>query len=142
VFSPLLRRYAVTGLVAVAVLIGYVALHQSSSGPSAGGFAGRTSQGLPISFTVTPGSVNSITFTWQAVCADGQRHTNTILLGSATLAGGSFATGATLDTGASSSISGKIQGGTASGVLSRSGPSAFGTDCTDAGISWQAHRLG
>jgi hypothetical protein len=114
--------------------------HRTGSGASAGGFAGTTSQGLPISFTVTSGLVDSIMFSWRAVCADGQRHTNTIVLGSAPLAGGSFATSATLDTGAWSSISGKIQGGTASGVLSRSGPSAFGTDCTANGVTWQAHR--
>ena len=82
----MLRRYAVVGLVAVLVG-GYVALHQSPSGASAGRFAGTTPQGRPISFAVTSSSVNSIIFTWQAVCADGQRHTNTIVLGSAVLAG-------------------------------------------------------
>lgn len=139
--SNVLRRYSVVVLVAVLVG-GYVVLHDSSSGASAGSFAGTTNQGLPISFTVTSSSVASITFAWQAVCADRHTHANTIFLGSAPLAGGSFATGGTLNTGASSSISGKIQGDTASGVLSRSGPSVFGTDCTDSGVSWQAHRAG
>ena len=144
--SPiLLRRYAPVGLIALllaAFLGGYVALHRSSSDVSTGNFAGTTSQGLPISFTVTSNSVDSITFTWQALCADGQNHINTIVLGSAQLAAGRFATGGTLNTGASSSVSGKLQGDTASGVLSRSGPSVFGTDCTANGVAWQAHRVG
>jgi hypothetical protein len=139
--SILLRRYSVIGLVVVLVAA-YLALHHSSSGASAGSFAGTTSQGLPISFTVTSTSVNSISFTWRAVCADRRSHTNTIIFGSAPLAGGTFATGGTLDTGATSSVSGKIQGDNASGVLSRVGSSAFGTDCTDTGVSWQAHRVG
>jgi hypothetical protein len=139
--SSMLRRYSVVGLAVVAV-VAYLALHHSSSGASAGSFAGTTSQGLPISFTVTSSSVSAITFAWQAVCADGQSHTNTIILGTAPLAGGTFATNATLDTGASSSVSGKIQGDNASGVFSRSGSSAFGTDCTASGVSWQAHRVG
>lgn len=83
--SILLRRYAVIGLLVVLVG-GYVVLHQSSSGASAGSFAGTTAQGLPISFTVTSNAVDSIMFTWQAMCADGQTHTNTIVLGSASLA--------------------------------------------------------
>jgi hypothetical protein len=141
VLSILLRRYAVVGLVAVLVG-GYVALHRSSGASSAGSFAGTTSQGLPISFTVTSSSVDSIMFTWEAVCADAQSHTNSIVLGNTLLAGGTFATSGTLDTGASSSVSGKIQGDTAAGVFSRSGPSVFGTDCTDNGVSWRAHRVG
>ncbi len=115
----------------------------SASGPvGSGSYVGTTSQGLPISFIVTPTSVQSIQFGWQAICADGRSHSNTIILGSTPLASGAFAVSGTLDTGASSSVSGKVAGETASGTLSRSGPSAFGTNCTDTGVAWTAQRSG
>ena len=115
----------------------------SASGPvQTGSYVGATSQGLPISFTVTATSVQSIQFGWQATCADGQSHSNTILLGGTSIASGAFAASGTLDTGASSSVSGKVVGENASGTLSRSGPSAFGTNCTDTGVAWTARRSG
>jgi hypothetical protein len=107
-------------------------------------FVGRTSQGLPISFTVTSTSVESIEFAWRAVCSDGQTHSNTIALGSASLAFGNFSASGQLDTGAFSALSGHVSGRTATGELSRSGPSAFGTDCSATDIRWnaQAQALG
>ena len=107
-----------------------------------GNYAGTTSQGLPISFTVTPTAVESIQFGWRAICADGKSHTNTIALGTAQLASGSFTASGTLNTGASSSVSGTVVGSTASGSLSRTGPSAFGTDCADTGVAWHAQLSG
>jgi hypothetical protein len=108
---------------------------------ASGDYVGTTSQGLPISFTVTPTSVESIRFSWQAICADGQSHSNTIALGNTSINAGAFSVSGTLDTGAASSVSGNLVGDTASGDLSRSGPSDFGTDCTDTGVTWQAHLL-
>ncbi len=105
-------------------------------------FVGTTSQGLPISFTVTPTSVGSIRFVWRAVCSDDQTHSNTIILGSASITSGHFSTSGTLNTGASSAVSGEVRGRTATGHLSRSGPSAFGTDCAAAHVRWSAQALG
>ena len=105
-------------------------------------FVGTTSQGLPISFTVTPTSVESIQFAWRAVCSDGQTHSNTILLGSASITSGNFSASGTLNTGASSAVSGHVSGRTATGQLSRSGPSAFGTTCSATDVRWSAQALG
>ena len=105
-------------------------------------FAGTTSQGLPISFTVTPTSVASIEFAWRAVCSDNQTHSNTIILGSASITSGDFSASGKLNTGASSAVSGHVSGRTATGQLSRSGPSAFGTDCAAAHVKWSAQALG
>jgi len=113
--------------------------HSASSGVTAGDYVGSTSQGLPISFDITPAGVNSVQFEWRATCADGQVHTNEILLGSATLQSGSFLVGGTLNTGADAQVSGTVHGSAASGELSRSGPSAFGTNCLDSGVTWTAH---
>ena len=102
-------------------------------------FSGTTSQGLPISFSVTATSVNSLSFGWTALCADGQHHTNSIFGGDALLNQGSFSMGGTLNTGGTFQVDGVVNGTTAAGTLSRSGPSAFGTfDCTAAGVTWQA----
>jgi hypothetical protein len=109
---------------------------------ASGDYVGTTSQGLPISFTVTPTSVESIQFSWRAICADGKSHLNTIVLGSTSIKSGAFSASGTLDTGASSSVSGKVTGDTASGRLSRSGPSAFGTNCSDTGVTWHAYVSG
>ena len=107
-----------------------------------GSYSGSTSQGLPITFTVTPTSVESVDFAWTARCADGQKHTNEIELGNGTIHAGAFSVGGTLDTGALAQVQGTIQGDTASGQLSRSGPSAFGTNCVAAGVKWQARATG
>ncbi len=120
----------------------------SSSAPSAQAtslpreFVGTTSQGLPVSFTVTPTSVESIQFAWRAVCSDKQTHSNTIILGSAPLTEGSFAVSGRLNTGAASAVSGHVSGRTATGQLSRSGPSAFGVDCAAAHVRWRAQAIG
>ncbi len=105
-------------------------------------FVGTTSQGLPISFTVTPTSVESIQFAWRAVCSDNQTHSNTIILGSASITSGNFSASGQLNTGASSAVSGHISGRTAAGQLSRGGPSAFGTNCAAAHVRWSAQALG
>jgi hypothetical protein len=105
-------------------------------------FVGTTSQGLPISFTVTSTSVESIQFAWRALCSDGQTHSNTIALGGASIASGNFSASGRLDTGASSALSGHVSGRTATGQLSRSGPSAFGTNCSATDVRWSAQALG
>jgi len=110
----------------------------SSSAVSSGAFDGSTSQGLPISFFVTPSGVGSVQFEWRAKCDDGHTHTNEIVLGDGQLRSGAFSVGGTLNTGADAEVNGTVHGDTASGELSRSGPSAFGTDCLAAGISWHA----
>lgn len=113
---------------------------QATSSPR--DFVGTTSQGLPISFTVTSTSVESIQFAWRAVCSDGQTHSNTIVLGSASITSGNFSASGQLNTGASSALSGHVSGRTATGQLSRSGPSAFGTDCSAPDVRWNAQALG
>lgn len=110
------------------------------SGPMA--FSGTTSQGLPIDFSVRAGSVRSLSFDWTALCADGQHHTNSIFGGDAPLDMGNFSMGGTLNTGGTFQVDGIVNGTTASGTLSRSGPSAFGTfDCTASGVTWQAQAV-
>jgi hypothetical protein len=138
-----------TRLIATAIVIGAAVIAAairphggSSSGAAAGTYTGTTSQGLHISFAVTRSGVESVQFDWRATCADGQVHTNTIELGSGTLSAGRFAVGGTLDTGASAAVSGAVHGATASGQLSRSGPSAFGTDCLATGVTWHAQATG
>ncbi len=114
----------------------------SAPGTSARAYLGATSQGLPISFVVTPTSVDSLRFAWRATCADHQTHQNTILFPSTPITAGAFSASGTLNTGASSSVSGQVHGSAASGRLSRSGPSSFGTTCTDTGVTWTAHSTG
>jgi hypothetical protein len=116
-------------------------LKRASDAPqsSVTAFSGTTSQGLPINFSVTATSVRSLSFSWTALCADGQHHTNSIFGGDALLNQGSFSMGGTLNTGGTFQVDGVVNGTTASGTLSRSGPSAFGTfDCTASGVTWQA----
>jgi hypothetical protein len=105
-------------------------------------YLGATSQGLPISFVVTATSVDAIRFAWRATCADHQMHENTIVFRSTPIAAGAFSASGTLNTGAQSSVSGHVSGSSASGRLSRSGPSAFGTTCSATGVSWTAHAAG
>ena len=111
----------------------------ATTGFTTGPYGGSTSQGLPVSFNVTSTGIQSVEFTWRATCADGQTHTNTISLGGAAIQSGGFSLGGTLDTGAFAQVDGTVHGNSASGHLSRSGPSAFGTDCLAAGVTWQAH---
>ena len=103
------------------------------------GYSGTTSQGLPISFAATPRAVLTVSFDWRARCADGQVHTNTIRLGGAPIQNGSFVIDGTLTTGGVAHVEGTVKGGSASGHLSRSKGSAFGTNCVATGISWKAH---
>lgn len=128
-------------IILVAVVVGAATRlsHSANGGVTVGEYVGSTSQGLPISFAVTPAGVNSVQFQWRATCADGKVHTNEILLGGATLRSGSFLVGDTLNTGADAQVSGTVHGSTAFGQLSRSGPSAFGTNCLDTGVTWTAH---
>jgi hypothetical protein len=108
---------------------------QTSGGVS---YTGTTSQGLPISLAATSNAVLALRFGWRAHCEDGQIHSNTISLGSAPITDGSFTIDSTLETGGVAHVEGKIDGDTASGQLSRSKGSAFGTDCVATGIAWQA----
>lgn len=101
-------------------------------------FTGTTSQGLPISFTATSDTVLSLTFGWRANCADGQVRSNSIRIGGAPIRDGSFSFDSVLETGGVAQVEGKIEGGSASGTLSRSKGTAFGVDCTATGIAWQA----
>jgi hypothetical protein len=110
----------------------------TSGKPVAGNYAGLTSQGLPISFVVTPGAVGSVRFAWRARCADGEVHTNTIALGGARIHYGVFSTGGLLETGGIAHVDGKLEGSKASGVLSRRKGTAFGTNCRATGITWHA----
>jgi len=110
--------------------------------PAFTSFRGTTSQGLPIGFHVTPTQVVSLSFDWTAFCADGQHHSNSIFGGDAPLNQGNFSMGGTLNTGGTFQVDGVVNGTTAAGTLSRSGPSAFGTfDCTASGVTWQAQAL-
>jgi hypothetical protein len=114
----------------------------SSGGVPSGAqsFVGTTDQGQPISFTVLGSTVNSVRFGWTAKCDDGQVHSNTIALGSAPIADdGSFSVSGTLTTGGYGQVDGKIDGDNASGTLSRSKGSAFGTNCVASGVTWEAH---
>jgi hypothetical protein len=107
-----------------------------------GAYVGITRQRLPISFTVGTSSVQQVRFGWRARCADGIVHTNTISLGSASIVGSHFSVGpALLNTGGYASVSGRLVGNRAFGVLSRWGDSAFGTSCSARGVRWRA-RLG
>ncbi len=106
--------------------------------PVPGSYVGVTSQGLPISFVVTPGEVSSVRFAWRARCADGQVHTNTIALDRARIHYGVFSLGGLLETGGIAHVDGKLSGSEASGVLSRRRGTAFGTNCRATDITWHA----
>jgi hypothetical protein len=108
------------------------------SGPvQSGDYTGTTSQGQPVTFTVSGSTVTNIVYGWQANCDDGQSHTNSIAPGDATLNGSSFSVSSTLTTGASAQFAGTISGHSASGTFSRSGGSAFNTNCAASG-TWTA----
>lgn len=111
----------------------------SDSAPEAGTYAGTTSQGLPIAFSVTPdGDVAGLQFAWRARCEDGQVYVNTIVLPGGRVEDGSFQTGGGLETGGVAHVNGSFDGSDASGDLSRSRGTAFGVDCRLAGIEWSA----
>ena len=66
-------------LCALALTIPSPALAQTARPAfKVGTYAGTTSQGLPITFTVSRNAVLSIDFGWRARCADGRKHVNTI----------------------------------------------------------------
>jgi hypothetical protein len=106
--------------------------------PSSGAFSGTTSQGLPITLSVSGDYVLTVRFGWRARCEDGEIHTNTILLPGGPIRHGSFRVGGTLTTGGVAHVSGQLRRSTASGVLSRSHGSSFGVNCTATGIGWHA----
>ena len=111
----------------------------STTAPAPGSYTGVTSQGLPISFVVNASGVSNVRFGWSASCADGQVHANTIVLPGAGVRGGAFSVGGTLETGGVAHVDGTFDGSKASGTLSRSGGTAFGTDCSATGVHWHAH---
>jgi hypothetical protein len=110
----------------------------STTAPAPGSYVGTTSQGLPISFVVNSGAVSSVRFGWSASCADGQVHANTIVLAGTRVRDGAFSVGGTLETGGIAHVDGTFDGSKASGTLSRSGGTAFGTDCSATGVHWHA----
>ena len=112
---------------------------EGDSAPEAGSYAGTTSQGLPIGFSVSPeGDVLDVVFAWRARCEDGQVYVNTIVLPGGPVEDGSFETGGTLETGGVGHVSGSFDGSQVSGDLSRSRGTAFGVNCNLAGIEWSA----
>jgi hypothetical protein len=110
----------------------------SAGAPPEGRYIGQTSQGLPIGFTVTGTTVRDISFGWRAICDDGQVHANTIALPGGPLSYRGFASGGELETGGVAHVEGEFDGTEASGELSRSRGSAFGTNCRATGIEWSA----
>jgi hypothetical protein len=110
----------------------------SGGGPVQGHYAGETEQGLPISFVVSGTSVRELRFGWRARCEDGQVHTNTIALPGGGIHVRVFTSGGRLETGGIAHVAGEFDGERASGELSRSRGSAFGTNCRATGIGWSA----
>jgi Concanavalin A-like lectin/glucanases superfamily len=108
----------------------------------AGTYTGTTSQGLPIFLTAGRTAVKSIYFRWRVRCADGQTHTNAILVRGARVRRGRFSFSRTLDTGGSVIVTGRIGGVHAAGTLSRMGTSAFETECKAKRIRWHARASG
>jgi hypothetical protein len=102
-----------------------------------GSYSGSTGQDLPITLTVSQGAVDAVQFYWRATCADGMTYTNSIFLQHAPIVQGRFSFDRILTTGGRAQVSGEIVGTHASGTFSRSGGSAFGTDCT-ATDGWSA----
>lgn len=106
-----------------------------------GRYVGETGQGLPISFVVTGTAVHDVRFGWTARCDDGQVHTNSIALPGGEIRSGEFSSGGALETGGIADVEGSFDGPQASGELSRSQGSAFGTDCRATGITWSARLV-
>ena len=109
--------------------------------PREGRYAGRTAQGLPISFIVSGTTVRDLSFGWRATCEDGQVHTNTIALPGGGIHYSVFSSGGRLETGGIAHVQGKFDGEEFAGELSRSRGSAFGTNCRATGIKWSAEFL-
>jgi hypothetical protein len=110
----------------------------SAGPPPSGRYVGETSQGLPISFTVTGATVRELSFGWRATCDDGQVYANTIALPGGGIHYRVFSSGGRLETGGIAHVAGRFDGAQASGELSRSRGSAFGTNCRASGIGWSA----
>ena len=108
------------------------------TGSSPHAYAGTTEQGLPIAFVVSKGAVNEVRFGWRARCQDGQVHTNSIALAGGPIRDGAFRVSGVLETGGVAHVVGTVSGTTASGHLSRSKGSSFGTNCRATGIAWHA----
>jgi hypothetical protein len=113
----------------------------SATAPAEGRYLGETSQGLPISFVVTGTTVREVRFGWRAKCEDGRVHANTIALPGGGIHYGVFSTGGGLETGGIAQVAGRFDGEQASGELSRSRGSAFGTDCRATGVGWSADLI-
>lgn len=107
-----------------------------------GTYTGTTSQGLPIFVSVGRTSIRSVFFRWRIRCADGKVHTNAISFQGERIRRGRFSFGSTLETGGSVRMSGRIRDARASGTLSRTGASAFGTKCAARKIGWSARASG
>jgi hypothetical protein len=108
-----------------------------------GEYTGTTSQDLPIFLVAGRTGIRFVYFRWRLRCADGQTHTNTVSLENRSrVRRGRFSFDATLETGGSVRVSGRIRGVHASGRLSRRGPSAFGTRCMARRIRWRARYSG
>jgi hypothetical protein len=135
-------RSASFAVLVVALSLGGCGSGESTSAaggaPAEGRYAGETSQGLPISFIVAGETVRDISFGWRARCADGQIHSNTIALPGGAIHYRVFSSGGGLETGGIAHVDGKFDDGRASGELSRSRGSAFGTNCRATGIRWSA----
>jgi hypothetical protein len=132
----------------VSALLCALALAAPSSGVAKGGgpgfkpgtYTGRTSQGLPVTISVSGNRVLTFAFGWRAKCDDGKVHVNTISAGGGKIRHRHFSYGGVhvLNTGGSFHVRGKLRGGSAWGKLSRSGPSAFNTNCLARGVKWHA----
>jgi hypothetical protein len=103
-------------------------------------YNGTTAQGLHISFTRTGSAVSDIQFEWSGTCNDGHEHQSLITISGAHLSSGAFSDTDTLPSQGHATVSGTIAGSSATGTLSRTGPSIYGTDCDIAPISWSASR--
>lgn len=101
-------------------------------------YSGTTSQGLPIVLKVQGHRVLSVYFAWRARCKDGKAHTNTIEVGGSRVRRGRFSIAGRLNTGGFARVTGRLRGGRAQGKLSRTGASAFNTDCLATGVRWRA----
>jgi hypothetical protein len=106
--------------------------------PAEGRYVGETGQGLPISFVVVGTTVRDLSFGWRAACEDGQVHANMIALPGGGIQYSAFSSGGRLETGGIAHVDGIFDGAQASGELSRSKGSAFGTNCRAIGIEWSA----
>jgi len=108
-----------------------------------GRYVGVTSQGLPISVSVSGADVRSVAFRWRGTCDDGKTHTNKVILrGRTRVRRGRFSIGARLDSGGSARVSGRLHDDHASGTLSRVGASVSGTKCAIRNVRWHAQTSG